>query len=80
MSERLSLHSKTPQWTSQVVLVVKHLLANARDTRDAGSSTASNQVSSMPGGGHGNPLQFSYLENPMERGAWQAKVRGVTKR
>ena len=35
-----SLHSKTPQWTSQVALVVKHLLANARDIRDAGPVTA----------------------------------------
>ena len=32
-----------------------------------------------PGGGHGNPLQCSYLENPMDRGAWQATVHGVTK-
>ena len=32
-----------------------------------------------PGGGHGNPLQYSCLENPMERGAWQAAVHGVTK-
>ena len=32
-----------------------------------------------PGGGHGNPLQYSYLENPMDRGAWQATVHGVTR-
>jgi len=32
-----------------------------------------------PGGGHGNPLQFSCLENPMDRGAWQATVHGVAK-
>ena len=32
-----------------------------------------------PGGGHGNPLQYSCLENPMDRGAWQAIVRGVSK-
>ena len=31
-----------------------------------------------PGGGHGNPLQYSCLENPMDRGAWQATVLGVT--
>ena len=30
-----------------------------------------------PGGGHGNPLQYSYLENPMDREAWQAMVHGV---
>ena len=33
-----------------------------------------------PGGGHGNPLQYSCLENPMDRGAWWATVHGVTKR
>ena len=33
-----------------------------------------------PGGGHGNSLQYSYLENPMDRGAWRATVHGVTKR
>ena len=32
-----------------------------------------------PGGGNGNPLQYSCLENPMDRGAWQAAVHGVTK-
>ena len=32
-----------------------------------------------PGGGHGNPLQYSCLENPMDRGAWQATVHGVAK-
>ena len=32
-----------------------------------------------PGGGHGNPLQYSCLENPMDRGAWWATVHGVTK-
>ena len=32
-----------------------------------------------PGGGHGNPLQFSCLENPIDRGAWQATVHGVAK-
>ena len=32
-----------------------------------------------PGGGHGNPLQYSCLENPMDRGAWQARVHEVTK-
>ena len=32
-----------------------------------------------PGGGHGNPLQYSCLENPMDRGAWQAMVYGVAK-
>ena len=33
-----------------------------------------------PGGGHGNPLQYSCLENPMDRGAWSAAVQGLAKR
>ena len=36
-------------------------------------------VGKIPGGGHGNPLQYSCLENPMERGAWKATVHKVTK-
>ena len=44
--------------------------------RDTGSIPESGQA---PGGGHGNPLQYSCLENPMDRGAWQATVRGATK-
>ena len=52
---------------SQVVLVVKHMPANAGNIRDVGSVPGS--VIS-PGGGLGNPLQYSYLKNPMERGTW----------
>ena len=47
---------------------------NARDIRDAGSIPG---LGSSPGGGHDNPLQYSCLENPMGRGAWQAAVPGV---
>ena len=36
-------------------------------------------VYTRPGGGHGNPLQYSCLENPMDRGAWWATVHGVSK-
>ena len=46
---------------SQVALVVKNLPANAGDIRDAGSIAGSGR---SPGGGHGNPLQHSCLENP----------------
>ena len=35
-------------------------------------------LGTSPGGGHGNPLQYSCLENPMDRGAWRATVHGVT--
>ena len=61
---------------SQVVLVVKNLPANAGDRRDAGSILGSGR---SPGGGHGNPLQHSRLENPRDRGAWQVAVQGATK-
>ena len=53
--------------------VVKNLLANAGD---AGLIPGSGR---SPGGGNGNPLQYSCLGNPMDRGAWRATVRGVTK-
>ena len=56
--------------------MVKNLLANARDARDVGSIPGSGK---SPGGGHGNPLQYSCLENPMDRGAWWATVHRVTK-
>ena len=52
---------------SQVELVVKNLPANAGDLRDTGSIPGSGRT---PGERHGNPLQYSCLENPMERGAW----------
>ena len=46
------------------------------EVRDAGLISGSGR---SPGGGHGNPLQYSCLENPMDRGAWQATVYGVAK-
>ena len=59
---------------SQVVL--ENLPANAGDVRDAGLIPGSGR---SPGGGCGNPLQYSCLENPMDRGAWQAIVHRVAK-
>ena len=56
--------------------MVKHPSASAGDARDAGSIPESRR---SPGGGHGNPLQYSCLENPMDRGAWRATVHGVAK-
>ena len=54
-----------------MVLVVKNLPANAVDLRDAGSIPG---LGRFPGGSHGNPLQYSCLENPMDRRVWQATV------
>ena len=53
--------------------VVKNLPAN---TRDMGLISG---LGRPPGGRHGNPLLYSCLENPMDRGAWQATVHGVAK-
>ena len=57
-----------------MVLMVKNLPANAGDLRDVCSISGSER---SPKGGHGNPLQCSCLENPMDRGAWRATVHGV---
>ena len=75
-------YTPTPQWVSgnffkgkviegshQVALVVKNPPVNAGDLRDAGSILGSGR---SPGGGNGNPLQYSCLKNPMDRGAQQA--------
>ena len=56
--------------------VVMNPPANAGDTRDSGSIPGSGR---SPGEGNGNPLQYSCLENPKDRGAWQAIVHGVAK-
>ena len=65
--------------SSQVVLVVKNLPANAGDVRDACSISGRSNSGRPPGEGHGNPLQYSCLENPMDRRAWQAAVHGIAK-
>ena len=62
--------------TSQVAPVVKNLAANAGDAKDAGSIPGSGR---FPGVGSGNPLQYSCLQNSVDRGTWQAAVQGVTK-
>ena len=60
---------------SQVALMVKNSPADAGDIRDVGSIPGSER---SPGGGHGNPHQYPYLENPIDRGAWWVTVHGVT--
>ena len=59
---------------SQVELVVKNPPVNAGNVRDAGSIPGSGR---SPGEGNDNPLQYSCLENPMDRGAWRATVHRV---
>ena len=59
---------------SQMARVGKNPPANAGDRRDVGSIP---ELGRSLGGGHGNPLQYSCLENPMDRGAWGATVQGI---
>ena len=67
---------RTNKMGFQVVLVVKNLSANAGNVRDVSLIPGSGR---SPGEGHGNPLQYSCLENPLDRGAWQATVHRVAK-
>ena len=72
-----NLGPTSPQpWLLQATLLVKNLPFNAGDDKDMGSIPGSGR---SPGGGHGNPLEYSCLKNPMDRGAWRATVHGVTK-
>ena len=57
-----------------MVLAIKNLPADVGDVRDTGSINASGR---SPGGGHGNSVQYSCLENPMDRGAWWATVQSL---
>ena len=59
-----------------MVLAVKNPPASMGDVRDVGPIP---RLGRFPGGGHGNPLQYSCLEKSMDRGAWQATVHGVAK-
>ena len=69
------MESSAPYWASQVATVVKNSLANSEDIRDPGSIPGSGRS----GGGHGNPPQYHWLENPMSRRARQATVHRVVK-
>ena len=70
----LSLNKIGGNWTSHVALAIKKLPANEGDMR--GSIPRSGR---FPGGGNGNSLQYSCLENPMDRGAWWAIVHRIAK-
>ena len=59
-----------------MALVVKNLPANTEDIRDTGSIPGSGR---SPGEGNANSVQYSCLENPMDRGAWRAIADGVIK-
>ena len=67
----LPAYSGLPRWLSG-----KESACNAGDAGDAGSIPDPGR---SPGGGNGNPLQYSCLENPMDKKAWKATVHGVSK-
>ena len=62
-------------WVSQAVQLVKNLPASTGDARDLGLIPG---LGRSPGEGNGDPLQYSCLGDPMDRGAWWATVHGVT--
>ena len=63
----------SPPGASQVAPLAENLPADAQDVTVAGSIPG---LGRSPGGGHDNPLQYSCLENPMDRGVWWAIVHG----
>ena len=67
----VTVSQRLPWWLSG-----KEAACNPGAAGDVGLITGSGRSA---GGGHGNPVQFSCLENPMDRGAWQATVHGVAK-
>ena len=73
----ISLLMRDVEGASEVALMVKNLPANAGDIRDTGSILGLGRSSE---GGRGNPLQYSCVENPMDRGAQQAIVHRVAKK
>ena len=76
LSEHLFIAKNCVGPASQVVLVAKNTPANAGDIRDSGLIPGSRR---SPGREHGNPLQYSCLEHPLDRGAWWATFQRVAK-
>ena len=68
------MHTNFSNGASQMALEVRNQLADGGDIRDVGSIPGWGR---SPGGGQGNPFQYSCLENPRDRGAWRATVHGV---
>ena len=71
---KVFMERKVVWWVSHVVLVVKNPPVNAGDARDAGLIP---RLGRSVGVGNGNPLWYSCLESPMDRGPWWATVHGV---
>ena len=69
-----NFYSLASRQASQMALVVKNPPANAGRLKRNRFIPRSGR---SPGGGHGNPLQYSCLENPMDRGAWRTTIHGV---
>ena len=70
------MHTNFSNGASQMALEVRNQLADAGDIRDVGSIPGWGR---SPGGGQGNPLQYSCLENPKDRVAWPATVHSVAR-
>ena len=71
----LNFYQLLDTWGSQVALMVKNLTANIGDIRNTSQIPGSGR---SPGEGHSNPLQYSCLESPLDRGAWRATVHRLS--
>ena len=76
INREILIHEYNIPRASQLAQVVKNPSANGGATGEAGSTPGSER---SPGGGNGNPLQYSCLKNAMNRGAWQIANHGFTK-
>ena len=72
--QKLDMTERLTFWSLQVAIVVENPPANAGDVRDMGSTPGSGR---SPGGGHGNSLQYSCLENPVDRGPQSTGLQSV---
>ena len=70
--------AKTPQCCQEVILQLNKWNLKKESACNAGDPGSIPGLGRSPGEGNGNPLQYFYLENPMDRGAWRATVLGVT--
>ena len=66
-------------WLGTLIRNITQWLSSKESACNAGDLGSIPVLGRSPGGGHGNPLQHSYLENSMDRGVWQATVHGATK-
>ena len=77
--DRIIFSSKVLKKNKAIYILKRHSSVGKEYACDVGDLGLIGGLGRSPGGGNGNPLQYSCLENPMDRGTWRATVRGVTR-